>query len=61
MSNLVELAGGIVVGVETPTDDATFTLTEAATDARRAVTVGSVPDALAELTERCERWPQAAA
>ncbi|BBY74182.1 enoyl-CoA hydratase [Mycolicibacterium parafortuitum] len=61
MSNLVELAGGIVVGLQTPTDEATFTLTEAATDDRRAVTVGSVPDALAELTERCARWPQAAA
>ncbi|ORB30184.1 enoyl-CoA hydratase/isomerase family protein [Mycolicibacterium parafortuitum] len=57
----VELAAGIVVGVGTPTDDATFTLTEAATDDRRAVTVPSVPDALAELTERCARWPQAAA
>jgi hypothetical protein len=27
----------------------------------RAVTVPSVPYALAELTERCQRWPQAAA
>lgn len=38
---------------------ATFTLTEDSCDDRRAITVESVPDALAELTERCERWPHA--
>ena len=47
------LAGGVLVAVGDPSDDATFTLTEDATDDRRAVTVASVPDALAELTERC--------
>jgi hypothetical protein len=57
----VELAAGVVVGVGSPSDDATFTLTDDACDDQRCVTVGSVPDALAELTERCRRWPQAAA
>ncbi|MFB1296358.1 enoyl-CoA hydratase/isomerase family protein [Mycobacterium sp. pW049] len=59
-----ELAGGVLVAVGEPPDGpdgATFTLTEDVTDDPRAVTVTSVPDALAELTERCERWPQAAA
>jgi enoyl-CoA hydratase/carnithine racemase len=56
-----DLAGGIRVAVGAPSDEATFTLTEELTDDRRAVTVASVPDALAELTERCRRWPQAAA
>ncbi len=55
------LAGGVLVAVGDPSDDATITLTEDAIDDRRAVTVESVPDALAELTERCERWPQTAA
>jgi enoyl-CoA hydratase/carnithine racemase len=59
--NQVELAGGIVVAVGSPSDDAAFTLTEHASDDRRCVTVGSVADALAELSERCGRWPQAAA
>ena len=40
-------------------DTATFTLTEAPCADRRVVTVDSVPDTLAELTQRCERWPQA--
>lgn len=56
-----ELAGGVLVAVGDPSDGATFALTEDITDDRRAVTVASVPDALAELTRRCERWPQAAA
>lgn len=55
------LAGGVLVAVGDPSDDATFTLTEDAIDDRRAVTVESVPDALAELAERCERRPQTAA
>jgi enoyl-CoA hydratase/carnithine racemase len=38
---------------------ATFTLTEESCVDRRAVTVDSVPQALAELSARCERWPQA--
>ncbi|OBJ31383.1 enoyl-CoA hydratase/isomerase family protein [Mycolicibacter heraklionensis] len=39
---------------------ATFTLTESATTDRRVITVASVPEALAEIAERCARWPQAA-
>ena len=58
---MTELAGGVVVAVGSPSDDATFTLTEDDTDDRRTITVASVPDALAELAERCERWPQATA
>jgi enoyl-CoA hydratase/carnithine racemase len=57
----VELAGGVVVAVGSPSDDATLTLTEDESDDKRCVTVASVTDALAELTERCRRWPQAAA
>ena len=38
---------------------ATFTLTEDACADRRVVTVDSVPEALAELTRRCQRWPHA--
>src|SRR6201997_5626481 len=40
-------------------DTATFTLTEDPCVDRRVVTVDSVPDALAELTRRCQRWPHA--
>lgn len=61
MSDPVELAGGIRVAVGDPDDAATFTLTEEPTGDRRAVTVDSVPDALAALAQRCDRWPQAAA
>ena len=57
----VELAEGVVVAVGSPSDDADFTLTEDDCDDRRAITVPSVPYALAELTERCQHWPQAAA
>ncbi|OBG87108.1 enoyl-CoA hydratase [Mycobacterium sp. NS-7484] len=56
-----ELPGGIVVGVDTPTDAATFTVTEHPSTDRRVVTVGSVEQTLDELTQRCDRWPQAAA
>ena len=38
---------------------ASFTLTEDPCADRRVVTVDSVPDVLAELTQRCERWPHA--
>jgi enoyl-CoA hydratase/carnithine racemase len=38
---------------------ATFTLTEESTDDRRVITVDSVADTLAELSERCRRWPHA--
>ncbi len=57
----VKLAGGVVIAVGSPSDDATFTLTEQDHDDRRIVTVASIPHALAELTERCRCWPQAAA
>ncbi|MGW4096806.1 enoyl-CoA hydratase/isomerase family protein [Mycobacterium sp. NPDC004974] len=57
----MELPAGIRVGVDTPTDAATFTLTERPCDDRRVVTVDSVEQALDELTERCRTWPQAAA
>jgi len=59
--NVVELAGGVVVATGPPSDEATFTLTEEPSDDRRAITVASVPEALADLTDRCRRWPQAAA
>lgn len=58
---VVELPAGIVVAVETPVDDAAFTLTERPCDDRRAVTVASVSETIDELTERCLRWPQTAA
>jgi enoyl-CoA hydratase/carnithine racemase len=57
----LELAGGVRVSVGSPSDDATFTLTDTDSEDRRCVTVASVQDALAGLTERCRRWPQAAA
>ncbi|NKZ10597.1 enoyl-CoA hydratase/isomerase family protein [Mycolicibacterium septicum DSM 44393] len=57
----MELPAGIRVGVDTPTDAATFTLTERPAEDRRVVTVDSVEQALDELTERCRTWPQAAA
>jgi enoyl-CoA hydratase/carnithine racemase len=58
--HVVELAGGVVVAVGSPSDETTFTLVERDCDDRRTVTVTSIPDALAELTDRCERWPRAA-
>ncbi|MGW0162313.1 enoyl-CoA hydratase/isomerase family protein [Mycobacterium sp. NPDC003323] len=58
---VLELAGGITVGVGEPVQDATLCLTENPTADRRAITVASVDDAVAELTARCARWPQAAA
>ncbi|MGE2717397.1 enoyl-CoA hydratase/isomerase family protein [Mycolicibacterium litorale] len=57
----MELPAGIVVGVETPRDEAAFTLSEEPSDDRRVVTVDSVADTLDELEQRCRRWPQAAA
>lgn len=61
--SLVELPAGIVVGVDAGNinDRATFTLTENSCDDRRLVAVPSVDAAVSELTERCGRWPQAAA
>lgn len=60
---MIELPGGIRVGVENPDDDATFTLTEteAGSGDPRLVTVDSMTQSLDELRQRCERWPQAAA
>jgi len=58
---VLELPAGIRVGVDTPMDAATFTLTEHPAEDRRVVTVDSVEQALGELTERCRTWPQAAA
>lgn len=58
---VLELPAGIRVGVDTPTDDATFTLTERPCADRRAITVESVERAVDELTARCRSWPQAAA
>ncbi|MGE2722487.1 enoyl-CoA hydratase/isomerase family protein [Mycolicibacterium celeriflavum] len=56
-----ELPSGVVVAVGSPTDDATFTLTEEESDDRRVITVRSVSDALDEVRERCAHWPHAAA
>ncbi|MDT5015372.1 MAG: hypothetical protein QOD39_1532 [Mycobacterium sp.] len=57
----VELGSGVVVAVGSPADDVTFALTDEESDDRRVVTVASVPDALDELRQRCQRWPQAGA
>lgn len=57
----IELAGGVTVAVGSPSDNATFTLSEQDCDDRRVITVTSVPEALSELTQRCRRWPQTAA
>ncbi|BCQ11053.1 enoyl-CoA hydratase [Mycobacterium heckeshornense] len=40
---------------------ATFTITEDAGADRRVITVDSVPETLAELRQRCARWPHASA
>jgi enoyl-CoA hydratase/carnithine racemase len=40
-------------------DAATFTLTEDPCADRRVVTVDSVPETVAELTQRCQHWPHA--
>ncbi|GFG62871.1 enoyl-CoA hydratase [Mycobacterium kubicae] len=40
---------------------ATFTLSEEPSADRRVITVDSVPNTLAELTRRCQRWPHASA
>ncbi len=57
---------GVIVAVGSLSDEywldaATFTLTEDPCADHRVVTVDSVPETLAELTARCERWPQASA
>ncbi|BBZ65398.1 enoyl-CoA hydratase [Mycolicibacterium insubricum] len=61
-------AGEIVVGIGDPgapgaeywLDTATFTLAEAHTADRRAITVESVDDAVSALRARVARWPHAA-
>lgn len=60
-NNSVELPAGIVVGVETACEVATFTLSEHESADRRVITVPSVAEAVDELRDRCERWPHAAA
>jgi enoyl-CoA hydratase/carnithine racemase len=47
------------VHAESWLDIATFTLSEDRCADRRVVTVDSVPETLAELTQRCQRWPHA--
>jgi enoyl-CoA hydratase/carnithine racemase len=42
-------------------DTATFALTDREHEDRRFVTVESVGDAVAEVSERCQRWPHASA
>lgn len=59
--SVLELPGGITVGVGDPVEAATFTLTEDHTDDRRAVTVASVHATVTELRTRLQRWPQSAA
>jgi enoyl-CoA hydratase/carnithine racemase len=55
-------AGEIAAAAAQPwLERATFTLTEDAVPDRRVVTVASVQAALAEVEQRVERWPQAAA
>ncbi len=56
----VEIAFGSPQGApEYWLERASFTLTEEVCPDRRVVTVASVADTLAELTERCARWPHA--
>ncbi|MGO9927914.1 MAG: enoyl-CoA hydratase/isomerase family protein [Mycobacterium sp.] len=61
---------GVVVAVGSAADiaaagswieTATFTLTEDSCTDRRVVSVDSVPETLAELTQRCQHWPHASA
>ncbi len=56
---LVVAAGAIADASEYSLERATVTLTEDACADRRVVTVESLPDALAELGERCGRRPHA--
>ncbi|OBI93767.1 enoyl-CoA hydratase/isomerase family protein [Mycobacterium asiaticum] len=62
----VQTPPGVVVGYGPPSSEswlttASFTITEEPCLDRRVVTVDSVPETLAELTRRCEHWPQASA
>ncbi|GAS99702.1 enoyl-CoA hydratase/isomerase [Mycolicibacterium canariasense] len=55
------LPPGILVGIGAAADHLTFTLTERPSDDPRMVTVASVEQTVAELRQRCARWPHAAA
>jgi hypothetical protein len=57
----VVAVGPIAQASEFWLQQATFTLTEDDTDDRRMITVPSIDSAIAELTERVNRWPMAAA
>ncbi|MEN4474149.1 enoyl-CoA hydratase/isomerase family protein [Mycolicibacterium cosmeticum] len=57
----VALPPGILVGIGTAADHLTFTLTERPSADPRMVTVASVEQTVAELRQRCARWPHAAA
>jgi hypothetical protein len=57
----VVAVGPIAHASEFCLQQATFTLTEDDTDDRRVITVPSIDPAIAELTERVNRWPMAAA
>jgi len=55
---------GVLVAIGTSTSEpwlntATFTLSEKPCADRRVVTVDSVPETLADLQQRCQRWPHA--
>src|SRR6201997_4636702 len=52
-------SAGDIAQAESWVDTVTFTLTEDPCADRRVVSVDSVPDALAQLTRRCQRWPHA--
>src|SRR5271163_2909849 len=54
VGSAAEIANG-----ESWLDAATFTLTEEPCADRRVISVDSVTDTLAELRQRCERWPHA--
>ena len=56
---VVVAAGPVAEAPEYWLERATLTLTEERTEDRRSVTVDSLPDALAELTERCVGRPHA--
>jgi hypothetical protein len=57
----VVAVGPIAHASEFCLQQATFTLTEDDNDDRRVITVPSIDPAIAELTERVNRWPMAAA
>ncbi|BBZ26198.1 enoyl-CoA hydratase [Mycolicibacterium madagascariense] len=56
----VSVGDGTLVESDSP-EGASFSLTEEPSTDRRAITVASVPDAVAEIAERVSRWPIAAA